>query len=458
MPSPFGGINMLGQAMRVFQRGLEVTGHNISNVNTTGYSRQRMQLGAANAETYFGVNRYQVGTGVTIQTVSRIRNQFLDRQMNNAQSDLARYQTLADNLKQVESVFPEPGDQGISNALGKFFDAWSNLSSNPNDSAAQLAVQAAGQTLTLRVRNTYGSLVDQSTQAQAQMANTFDEIDGLSKQIADLNKQIVAQGAGGGAPNDLLDARDNAVEQLSQLIGIQTSVGENGMMTVSAGEMMLVAGTDNVAIPRTFDAATQTLQSNGHSYNVSGGQLAGVMQGIVKIDSYRSQLNDFANQLKSQINTLHRTGKTSSGATGIDFFADSNPQTGAADFDLSASVKADPAQIVSGTSGTAGDGGLALSLSRMRDATLPALGGRSFGHYYSDLVGAVGRDSSTFQSAVDTQGALVSQIQNQRQAEMGVNLDDEMTNMMQYQRSYQAAAHALTVMSDVSQDMINIIR
>lgn len=458
MSGSFGGLNMMGNALRVFQRALDVTGHNISNVNTTGYSRQRISLGANQPNTYYGVQPYQVGNGVNVQSVMRVHNALLDSRLNDATSDMGSYQSLATNLRQIESIFPEPSDSGISDALGKFFDAWSALSTNPGDAAAKLQVRAAGQTLTQRVSTAFSELQTQGQQTQGAITDSFDQIDSLTAKIANLNAQIAEKKATGGEPNDLLDARDQAVNELSGYLGIQTHEQENGMITVYSGQMLLVPGADNNPIPRTYDATTQTLTDGTNTYQVGTGSLHGLMQGLQKIESFKSQLDLFANTLRTQVNAIHQSGKLVDGTTNIAFFNDSNPQTGASDFGLSAAVLASADNVVSGVSGSAGDGGLALSLSKVRDSSMAALGGKTFGSYYTDFVGSIGRDVDSYSAAVDTQSAVLQQVGEQKQSEVGVNLDEEMTNLMQYQRSYQAAARALSVLDQVTDDLVNLIK
>lgn len=458
MPSAFGGLNMMGNALRIFQRALDVTGHNIANVNTVGYSRQRVVLGTNMPDTLYGLHPYQVGTGVNIQTVMRVRSLMLDTRMNRASADLGTYESLATTLKQIETVFPEPSSNGIGDALGKFFDSWSALASNSGDVALKMQVRAAGQTLAQRVRNAFSELLNQEQAITLQLGHSLDEIDGLTRQIATLNEQIVAESANGGSPNDLLDRRDLAVENLNRLLGVQTSIDPNGAMRVYAGEILLVDGASTKAVPRQFDATTQTLSDGINTYAVTNGQLAGLMQGLRQTESYKGHLDLLANTLRTQVNSLHMTGQLADGTTGILFFNDSTPQTGAADFALSAAIDASADNVVSGASGAIGDGGVALALSRLRETGITALGGKTFKNFYGDFVSAIGRDIQVAASSADTQRSIMEQVSLQRQSEMGVNLDEEMANLLQFQRSYQAAAKALTVLNEVTEDLVNMIR
>lgn len=455
MAGSFGGINMLGQALRAFQRGLDVTGHNISNANTIGYTRQVVNYAANPADLYYSPNgAFQVGTGVNVQDVNRIRDFLTDRSMWTASGDMGRFQALASSLSAIEGAFPEPGDQGISAALNKFFDAWSGLASNPNDPSAKLTVQQAGQTLVTRVRQTFASLSGEKANLTTSLNGAFDRVDRLSATIADLNDEITAKLATGAMPNDLMDARDAAVEELSGLMDIQVQTYEDGSMAVYSGQISLVSGTASFAVPRDYDASAGTLGD----FPLGSGAIGGLIQSMSKADEYLGQLDLLANTMKTEINALHEDGIGKNGLTGILFFADSDPQTGAADFNLSAEVLADSTNIMTGTSGAAGDGSLALALSRMRETALTGLGGKSFKDFYGTLVSTIGSDSAYYSDQINTQSAVMASIDNRRQAISGVNIDDEMTNMLRYQRSYQAAAKALQVLDAVTEDILSLIR
>lgn len=455
MAGSFGGINTLSQALRAFQRGLDVTGHNISNANTVGYSRQLVNYSANPADLYFSPNgAFQIGTGVSVQDVARVRDFLTDRSMWNSNGEMGRFHALATSLSALEGAFPEPGDAGISAALGKFFDAWSGLASNPSDPAAKLAVQQAGLTLTSRVRQTYAGLSEQGEGLTTRLNGALDRVDQLSATIAELNDQIVAKLATGASPNDLLDQRDQAVEELSGLMDVQVHVYEDGSMAVYSGQISLVNGTASFALSREVDASRGTLGG----FPIGGGEIAGLLQSQATETSYRNSLDAFANELRTSINGLHSTGIGAGGLTGVLFFADSDPQTGAADFDLSSDIKTDAGKIMSGTSGAAGDGSLALALSRLRAGSIAGLGGKSFASYYGELVAQVGSDSAYYADQVETQAAVMASIENRRQAISGVNLDDEMTNMLRFQRSYQAAAKALQVLDGVTEDLLGLIR
>ncbi|MFY9233887.1 MAG: flagellar hook-associated protein FlgK [Fimbriimonadaceae bacterium] len=460
MPSPFLGIDLASRALRAFQRQLDVTGQNIANVNTPGYSRQVAEVAQLEGTTMLGIaGRYSLGNGVTIGSVNRIRDQFLEMRRMGEASGMGRFSTLADGLSGVQAIYTEPGDSGISNALDKFFNAWSSFASNPAAPGARDMVQVAGASLTQRVRSVYAGLTQTEVQFTSEIGMTLRTVDDLTSKISQLNSDIRQRTASGDLPNDLMDMRDQAIQQLAGIIDIKTYNGTDGTISVYMNQLTLVDSTGSNPIPKTFDAATGTLTDGTLTYDVRSGKLKGLFDTLNNIASQKGQLDTLANSMRTSINGIHATGMNPNGTTGMNFFNDGLPQTGAIDFDLDAAVKADANNISSGVSGEAGDGGLALSLSRLRDdTTVVGLAGRSITQYYADLVSGVGQDIAFYEGQRDTQAAVIEQIDLQRQSISGVSLDDEMAYMMRFQRSYQAAAKALTVFDQVTEDLINMLR
>jgi flagellar hook-associated protein 1 len=461
MPSPFHGIETASRALRAFQRSLDVTGHNIANVNTKGFSRQSADLSPTDASFYLNGRLLALGSGVQVSQISRARDLFLEARRQASMADYGRMATLADGLKQVEGAFMEPGDGGISDALGKFFNSWSALASNPADTAAKLGVQLAGHTLTQRVRSTYLEL-NNLKMAQGQAIDlTLGNIDRLAGEVARLNHEIRSRQAQGSSPNDLLDMRDQAIRDLSELVDIKVQPMTDGTMTIYMNQHTLVDSAGARPIPKTWDAATLTLSDGASTFNVRSGKLAGLLNSVGNIESYQAQLDSLANTLRTQVNALHAQGTNSLGATGLNFFNDvlpPDPQTGAIDFALDPLVASDPLSIASGISGAPGDGDLALQLSRMRDVTHAALGGKSFHRFFGDVMAGLARDSAHYSATLSTSAAILDQVDQQIQSVSGVSLDDEMANLMRFQRSFQAAARALTLFDQVTEDLINMLR
>lgn len=458
MPGVFSGISMAASALRYFQSALETTGHNIANVNTPGYSRQTVEFKTSVPLTLFSQGWKALGTGVTLSSIQRVRDLYLEQNSRDNQGSLGKYETLANALRKIEGTFQEPGENGIAAALDRFFDSWSALGSNPSDSAARVQVQSSGSLLAGKIRSTYGQLFDTKKQIQTDVQVTVDRINELGQQIDSLNKEIRAFTATQGSPNDLLDLRDAAVRELSGLVDTKVERFEDGSYTVYAGGMPLVDSTTTRQLPSTLDSSNSTFSAYGVTFNVRSGTLAGLLQASNETSAQMAQLDTLANELRTQFNAVHQTGVDLDGNTGNDFFNSVLTSTGAIDFDLSASIKASPRAIVAGASGVPGDGGVALAFSQLRDTGIAALSGRSFHDYYQTSLAQIGSQVSYYEAARMTEQAIADQIESQVQATSGVSLDDEMAEMMRFQRSYQAAAKALTVFDQVAEDLIGMLR
>lgn len=458
MPGAFHGLNMASNALRAFQRALDVTGHNISNVNTTGYTRQTIEFKDNDPTKFWMGGVHALGNGVTIGSVNRIRDSFLEQRRLGASGDTGKFLQMADSLRNVESLFLEPGGSGVADALDKFFNAWSSLASNPNEPTARMQVQQAGQTLATRIQTTYKALEENVSFTNDSITDTLNQVQSLSQQIGDLNTQIRQKAAEGMEPNDLKDMRDQAVRELGQLVDIHTYEQPDGSMNVFMNQLTLVDSAGAVPTPMTFNTATNTISDASGTYDVRSGKLRALFEASEQIKVYQGNLDSLANNLRTQVNTAHMSGINPLGNTGVQFFNDSVPQSGAIDFALDAAVAADPQAIVTSVTGTIGDGGLALSMSRLRDQSQASLGNVTFGRYFDNMVSDIGRKTEYWEAQVSTQGAMNAQIDQQIQSVSGVSLDDEMANMLRFQRSYQAAARALTIFDQTTEDLINMIR
>lgn len=458
MPSPFQGIETASRALRAFQRSLDTTGHNIANVNTAGYSRQVVSLAATTPDTLWSHGLQSIGSGVTVSQISRIRDAMLEARRQDAYSEQGRSEGSLSNLEKVQSTFLDVQGRGISTALSAFYNSWSALGSNPTSAANQLQVQSAGKDLAQKISGTYSQLKSQDASQTNQINQTIADIQRLANQIGEINQEIKKQVAEGGSPNDFFDTRDQIISDLSKLVNVDTHIASDGTTSVFIGSFTVVDHVGARTFPTTFDAASSTVTDSVATWSITGGKLKGLFDNANQVSGYRAQLDNLANTLRTQVNSIHMAGYTSTGATGQEFFNDSIPQTGAADFALSAAVSASASNIAIGNTSAAGDGSTALALSALRDVKFASLGSLTSETFFADLTSTVGRDVSVAKNDVATAYALSEQVDSQVQDVAGVNLDEEMSNMLKYQRSYQAAAKVLGTMDSLMGDLINMLR
>jgi len=454
MPGTFHGINIASSALHAFQRAMETTGHNLANVNTRGYSRQRVDNVAFEPMALWSGRMFSLGTGVQIESITRAREMFLENRFQGASGDVNRYNTYAQGLQQLESVYREP-DAGISSAMNQMFDAFSGLASNPNDPTVRTTVRNSASLFAQRVRTAYADMTEMHDQVALGITETFRQINQMGEQIATLNEQIRAATVGGGSPNDLLDQRDLLIRDLSQLSNVRTSTQPDGTTNVFISNFPLVTSDHFRSFPTTYDAATMTVADGSTTYPVRGGVLMGQMQTLNRIAKSQSELDTLANTMRLQFNVLHHTGMDAAGNAGGDFFNDG--QTGAINFDLDAAISSDPSKIFAGTTGYDGDGGLALSMSQLRAQKLSDLGDRTFSDFYSASVSGLANDIGQAKAQTETFGSILDQISAQADSISGVSIDEEMADLMRYQRSYQAAARVLTILDQTTEDIINMM-
>lgn len=450
----------MSSALRAYQTELDTTGNNISNSETTGYSRQTVSLKQSPASTVTVGNTVQVGTGVSVVAVSRVRDLFLQGRQQDAQSKLGRQQEALTGLTAIQSAMMEPGDDGISAAYDSFNSAWSALSASPGDASAKADVQSAAQALVSKVNTFAQSLQSQKTDNVSNTKEILGKIDADAQKIAQLNTDIATATAHGGTPNDLLDQRDAVLQELAGYADVSSTTNGSGNVSVSINGYELVNPSGARPISDKYDTTTGKIVDGTSSFTVNGGSLAGAFDTAQAIDSTSAKLDQFADNLRSGVNALYTTGTNSGGTTGASFFAEPtapSTTTSALDLKLSDAVAADPNAIASGTSGLSGDGTLAAQISALGTAKVSALGNQTLSSFYAGVVSGVGNAVSTTQDSVDTQTSVVSQISSQISSTSGVSTDDEMANLLRFQRGYQAAAKALSTFDSVLGTVIDML-
>lgn len=458
MSGSFGGIETASRALRAFQRQIDTTGHNIANVNTKGYSRQTVDLAATDPSQIIAGKLLNVGTGVSVASINRIKDQLLEARRQGILGDQGRSEGNLSNLERVQSSFLDIDGKGITNALDYFYNSWSALGSNPTSLAAKQQVQNAGSDLAKKIRDAFANLDNLGQGNDKQIQQTLGQIQSLGNKIGNLNTEIKKNIAAGGSPNDLMDQRDEAVAELSKLVNVQTNPAPDGTLSVFVGSFTFVDQVGTRDFPTTYDAATSTVSANGLTWPITGGKLKGQFDSAGQLASFKSDLDTFANQLRTQVNTIHAGGITGTGTTGQNFFNDAIPQTGARDFDLDPDIVSNVALIATGSTAAKGDGSIALALSGLRDQKIAALGNQTVGSIFTNLISTVGTAVRSAKNNVETSYTLSEQLDQQIQDVSGVNMDDEMANMLRFQRSYQAAAKILNMMDENVGTIIDMLR
>ncbi|NLY49555.1 MAG: flagellar hook-associated protein FlgK, partial [Firmicutes bacterium] len=275
-------------------RALETTGHNIANANTKGYSRQEAILAATTPFSRPGMGAGQVGTGVEVQRLRRVRESFLDAQFRNETKALGRWEVRRDTIEKIEAILHEPTDQGLSKLIERFFSAWDELAHYPEGEAARSAVRQQGVTLVDAFNHLAAQLNDLSADLSASIEVQVNQVNSLARQIRDLNTQIVKAESGNMAANDLRDRRDLLLDELAKLVPVQVEEDRFGAVSIVVGDHTLLAG--NLVSELQYDKSTGAVTWPDGALYRSGTRPYGSLQGLLEardelVPMYRARLD-----------------------------------------------------------------------------------------------------------------------------------------------------------------------
>ncbi len=474
------GVSALNAQRKV----LEVTSENIANVNTPGYSKQTaiLEPGMANL-----INRFMIGSGVQVASIQRIYNDFLQKQLIGANSQSGNYGTQQTAMNSVQQLFNEFSSAGLGTDITNFFNAWQDLADNPSGQAERQAVLAQGTSLVSDFHQMSTSLSQIKSDANQTLQALTSDINDKLKQIASLNDQIHMIEFQGGDANEQLDSRDQLVRDLAGKIGITYQNNADGTLTVTlpqgatlvygnqAGSLSLQAnpansGYFNVMLTSpgssTANDVTQVLTRADGNQGEIGATLQ-VRDSLV--NNFMNGLDELAYNIATQINSLHSSGYSLSGATGTNFFSPPPVPTPPATYP--SGYSATIGMLITNTNdiaaaasnptitGGTGDNGNALKIAGLATRTFAmSTGNSTFGGFCNSLVGKAGVAAQSAQRGATQSSATINQLKQMRDSESGVSLDEELSNLIIYQKSYQGAAKLITTGTDMLDTVLGLVR
>lgn len=456
MAGLFQALELGKRALLSHQINLQTIGHNIANVNTPGYTRQRVSNSATMPENSIVGS---VGTGVQVNNIRHIRDLFLGKQYREDNKALGQWQYKDKILTQIESLFGEPNKNTISDMLNKFWDSWSQLSTDNSVNGRDIVLTEAAL-LASGIRDMAGKLDNLRSSIDRDLVNITKEVNLLTSQIAKLNQQIKSFELGDTQANDLRDSRDLLIDQLSTFIDVNTIDKETGETTVLIGSMAIVDGGDAILLGAYTENVNGKVQHElrwkGTSITVTNlnGQMAGLMESRdTIIPNYIAELDKLASTLVEQVNAIHNTGYGLDGSTGLDFFDDRFLT--AATIRISSDIDGNQERVAASLSGEVGDNRIALAIADLRNATVMNSGTTTINDFYSGMIGRLGVETREATSLFENYELLLSQVDNARQSVQGVSLDEEMVSMIRYQHAYDAAARVITTIDQALDTVIN---
>lgn len=466
--STFGPLGTAYRGLSAAQQAMDVTGHNVANVGTDGYTRQRIEQSAigAPAQCWPGTTGVQAGQGVSVDRIARLGSALLDASVRTTASTAGFLAQRSAAFGRIESTMREPGSDGLSARLSAFWSAWHDVANQPGDpGAASALLSAAGQVATT-LSTGRAALETQWADTATDASRMVSSLNDAATQVAALNKQIRSAVAQGGSPNELLDARARLTESISSLAGATVRDEADGTVTVYLGGNALVRGDSARAVAllgaTSMDASTSSpvrlewADQPGHDVGLEGGTIAGALSVLAParadgtggaIAQAAASYDDVARSIASSVNAVHRTGQSASGATGLDFFR-LDPALPPA-----RGLSVVPTGADGIATGAAGSGPLDSSTA---DAIAQLAGGAaSPDARWAELVTSTG---SAARAAAQQSGIADNAAGNAKQAQVSgasVSLDEESVNLIAAQHAYQAAARVLSAVDEALDTLIN---
>jgi flagellar hook-associated protein 1 len=461
MGSLLGTLSLAAQALNADQGALEVTSNNIANANTPGYSREEAIFESAPTVTEGDIT---FGQGVTLSQVQGIRDNVVELGVQQGLAQQGQVNSYLNSMNQVQSLFNEAQGAGLQTPLSNFFEAFQNLSTNPTDSSLRQAVISAGQTLASAFNQASDGLAQVQSGLNQAIPQAVSQINQLTGQIAQLNGQVQSAQSSGADPNQLIDQRNNLIEQLSGLVGVNNISASDGSVTLTTSNgALLVAGKQSYNLTTGTGASGNVdvfSQGTDITESLTGGSLGGYIQardGSSGVIAAEQSLDQLAYSVGSAVNSQQEAGYDGNGnlASNEPFFTlPASGSTGAA-ATISVAIT-DPSQIAASSDGTTGSNGNALALANIENQTLSGLGGQSAMDYYSNFVANIGTEVSQATNEQTAQNLVVQQLQNQQASISGVSLDEESANLIQYQTAYSASAQVVNIINQMAQTAITL--
>jgi flagellar hook-associated protein 1 FlgK len=472
----FGTLNMANRSLQTQRSATEVAGHNLANVNTPGYARQRVAI-----ETSITIPSEigPEGTGADAVAIVQLRDKLLDRQIVNETSVRSAYEGRQRALAFAQAALGQAidrqatgaegsaaasgvgGQHGIAEDLSALFAAFQSLSTNPTSSAERQVLVIKAQNLATQFNQVARRFDDLRASLNESVTSDVSQANIALADIAKLNDQIITAELGIDAQaNDLRDVRQKRIEDLAKLVHIDTVENSNGGVDISIDGVQLVSGRNVLDTLEAYDGGSgqylvRTL-TGGTTLSLTGGTLQGTIDArdndLVQL---RADIDNLATRLITGINAIHSNGYGLGGTTGEAFFTGTN----ATDIAFNQTLAADPSRIqASGTAGAVGDNAVVLQLAQLADTKHPGLGNQTFLQNYGQTVSKLGQYLNGLNTQLSNQDIVEQMLLRQRDSVSGVSLDEEMTDLVRFQRAFEASARLITTIDEMLVTVVNLKR
>jgi flagellar hook-associated protein 1 FlgK len=452
----FDALNTSLSALYAQRRGMDVVGQNVSNANTEGYSRQRVVMQSVGASPVPAIFSTWNGTGggVTAASVERMRDTFLEERGRAEHANLERANVGQSTYAQLEQLVGEPSDTGLQQALTDIWAGFGDVANNPGDLAARNQLVQSAAAATDWLNSASSTLSSQWAAGRTDLQTLAADVNNAASGVAELNSAIRRATLSGQPANELADQRDGLAMKLAELTGATARPGEDGSLDVYLGgtalvrgglaETVAVGGPDKLAdVSSTAQVALVWPEYDGQPVAGLGGKAGGVTDSLnTVIPGFVAALDSVASGLATTVNGQHAAGYDLDGAAGGAFFTGTTAAT------IRVAVT-DPRKVAAANTPGTLDGSNADRLASLANsATGPDKA-------YRNVVTNLAVQAQSVNSRVAAQTGVTTSLDDARASQAGVDIDEEMVNMLTYQRAYEGASRMLTAVDQMLDQLIN---
>ena len=464
------GLLDLGKrGLMLNQSALQTTSHNIANRATEGYSRQRVDVQSNPA---ISEGNHRIGTGAMAAGISRTNNPWLEKQIEREGSQLAFAEGRATGLQKIEGVFNEQTIKGLSGSISDFFNSFRELASNPESAVARTVVRDNSVAMINNFQSVDRQVDNLTKELNSQIEAGVGEINQITKEIAKLNEKILSVEITGTNANDERDRRDLLVKRLADKVDINYSEDtKTGTLNITAGKTgILVAGTsyEQLRTGRTADNKIQVLyelSDGGSVVDITDQFKRGGIGGAIDVrdnivTDIKNHIEVLSYNISNEVNKAHMEGFDRNGQQGQMLF--DIPQDGQfviENLKLNKSIQDDASLIAAAAKpNSVGDNTTANVIHSLQFKPLMNDGQYTFDDFYNAKVGQIGTLTQRENSAFETQKNIVDQLKNTREGISGVNLDEEASKMIEFQKSFEASARIIKMADEMFDTVLSLKR
>lgn len=503
--SSFGSLSIGISGLLANRRGLETVSHNIANADNPAYTRQRVTSADS---TYIYNGAYKKGTGVDVQTINQIRDEFIDIKIRNEVSDFSYNGERYNIFTQVEAILNEKGQindkvtGGLAKTMDDFWKQWDEVAKDPSNLTVRGVLKERAEGFVTTVRHMYKQLDDLQKNLNTRVVDLVDETNKIAREIADLNKKIVSAEASGISANDYKDNRNALIDRLAQVTDISVSEDSKGYVNVAiAGiHIVLEGSTKELEYKQPLGGTLVDVHWSGETNplvldkDIKSGELMAVLQARGSVDgntvtkegfievipAMKEKLNELVGVIAIAINEQHKGGVTLDGTPAKNFFeiegggdlitykkdnngniiigSDGKPEIDKININASnieLNIKSLNDIAASGPGGGSGNSQNAEAILALRDKLLYSGEGLTIDEFYKDTISDLGLGGQSAYNMMEAHGRILIELDNKKQAVSAVSLDEEMSDMLKYQHAYNASTRFINAIDEMIDVIIN---